>query len=138
MNMVKAKEIIGKLRRELRISQEKMAGAIGMSLTGYRKIEVGKTYLVHPKLEAISKVLKTTPEEILSADSSAEALGKIAQLEALIADLKVKLHECESEKELMKAEFEGKIAEHIAAINTRNNLIGILKDQIARYSNPEK
>lgn len=138
MNMVKAKEIIGKLRRELRISQEKMAGAIGMSLTGYRKIEVGDTSLIHPKLESICKILKTTPEEIIASDSTAKAFEKIANLEATIADLLSQLRECEAKSNLMKAEYEGKIEEQIAAINTRNNLIGILKDQIAQYSKQEK
>lgn len=138
MNMVKAKETIGRLRRELRISQESVADEIGMSLNGYRKIEVGKTSLVHNKLEAICRVLKTTPEEIIASDTTAKAFEKIADLEATIADLLSRLRECEAKSNLMKAEYEGKIAEQIAAINTRNNLIGILKDQIARYSNPEK
>ncbi|MCU0446624.1 MAG: helix-turn-helix domain-containing protein [Microscillaceae bacterium] len=50
------------------LSQENMADLLGMSLTGYAKIERGETDIAVSRLEQIAKVLDVKLEDITSFD----------------------------------------------------------------------
>lgn len=59
------KNNIARLRAGLKISQIDMAGRIGMDRNAYRNIEVGKTALVHEKLDSIAINLGVSPESLI-------------------------------------------------------------------------
>ena len=55
---------IRKMRDEQHLTQEFMADQLGISLKAYNEMETGKTDIRNTRLEAIAKILKTSPEEI--------------------------------------------------------------------------
>lgn len=61
----KIREQIIRIRRSKGFSQEYMASEIGISVNSYRKFENGSTMLISPRLEAITKVLESSHEELL-------------------------------------------------------------------------
>ena len=58
-------EKIREKRKELRITQEKMAELLGMSQSGYAKIEQGKTQLNLFKLHKIADTLQIEVSELI-------------------------------------------------------------------------
>ncbi len=53
-----------KIRDAQHLTQEYMAEQLGISLKAYNEMETGKTDIRSTRLEAIAKILKTSPEEI--------------------------------------------------------------------------
>ncbi len=63
---MKVNEKIRFMRESKSWSQEEMASKLGMSITGYSKIERGETRLTIPKLEQIVEVFDTDILELIS------------------------------------------------------------------------
>ena len=63
---MKINEKIRQLREQLQLSQENMADKLGMSVTGYAKIERGEVRSNLPRLEQISEVFDMDICELLS------------------------------------------------------------------------
>ena len=74
------KEKIYETRRKKGISQEEMAGRIGISLNSYRKIERGQTILISPRLWEISHAMNIKPEELIM-DEDCEKGTSLADME---------------------------------------------------------
>ena len=66
MNAMKVNEKIRFLRETKNWSQEEMANKLGMSTSGYSKIERGEARLTIPKLEQIVEVFDTDILELMS------------------------------------------------------------------------
>lgn len=133
MNTDRIREVIRKRRRDLGYSQEYMAQVLGISLNGYRKIEGGKTALINPRLNDISRVLKVPEENLLFDNLSHSFLEQIAEKELCITSLQKLLSDSEMQRDLLKAEIECTNSEYRASIESKNTLIGILKDKISKY-----
>ena len=54
-------EKIRELRKSHNLSQEEMADKINLSVSGYRKIENGKSRINHERLEQIAEALEVSP-----------------------------------------------------------------------------
>lgn len=67
---MKINEKIRQLREQRQLSQENMADKLGMSVTGYAKIERGEVRSNLPRLEQISEVLDMDICELLSYGES--------------------------------------------------------------------
>jgi transcriptional regulator with XRE-family HTH domain len=110
-----------------------MAQILGISLNGYRKIEGGKTALINPRLNDISRVLNIPAENLLFENLSQSFLDQIAEKDSRIESLQKLLSESEMQRELLKAEIDCANSEYKASIESKNTLIGILKDKISKY-----
>ena len=133
MNTDRIRETIRKRRRDLGYSQEYMAQILGISLNGHRKIEGGKTALINPRLNDISRVLSIPAENLLFENLSQSFLDQIAEKDSRIESLQKLLSESEMQRELLKAEIDCANSEYKASIESKNTLIGILKDKISKY-----
>lgn len=67
---IKIREQILKIRRAKGFSQEYMADCLEISVNSYRKLENGNTMLISPRLLQITKILNTSPEELLFDSSN--------------------------------------------------------------------
>ncbi len=124
---------IQNLRKTLGYTQESMASKIGMSTNSYSQIERGKTVLVSNRLFDIAKALNTTPEElILGYSASKEDLSdKIAAIEVMY---KEKIAKAESENKITQVELEGEIQRLRATLESKESIIGVLKESLNRYN----
>lgn len=58
-------EKIRELRKSHNLSQEEMADKINLSVSGYRKIENGKSRINHERLEQIAEALEVSPFDLM-------------------------------------------------------------------------
>jgi len=123
---------IQNLRKMLGYTQESMASKIGMSTNSYSQIERGKTVLVSNRLSDIAKALNTTPEELLLGYAPKEDLtDKIAALENFY---KEKIAKAESENKIARVELEAEIQRLRATLESKDSIIGLLKESLNRYN----
>lgn len=133
MNMKNTKSAISKRRRELGHSQEFMAEKLKMSLNGYRKIEIGTTSIIHPKLPEICALLEIPPAELISPELGWNNREQIAKLEKELEKSKQINNELEASYNLMRREYEILLDQNSAAIESQKKLIGMLNETLSRY-----
>lgn len=123
---------IQNLRKMMGYTQESMAGKIGMSTNSYSQIERGKTVLVSKRLFDIAKALNTTPEELILGYVPKEDLtDKIAEIESTYKEIIAKT---ESENKIARVELEAEIQRLRATIESKESIIGVLKESLNRYN----
>ena len=59
------KENIRRIRNSQGLTQEQMAGRLGISLTAYRDLETGKTSMMNANVAKIAMMFDTTIEELV-------------------------------------------------------------------------
>lgn len=111
MNNDSVKRNIERIRTEKKLSQNEMAGALGISRNGYRKIVKGGTKLISNTVMKVAEFADITPEEVLlgytPVQDQANALkdtrerlnGRIA---ILTEEYESKLDRLRSENELLR------------------------------------
>lgn len=111
MNNDSVKRNIERIRTEKKLSQNEMAGALGISRNGYRKIVKGGTKLISNTVMKVAEFADITPEEVLLGytpmQDQANALkdtrermnGRIA---ILTEEYESKLDRLRSENELLR------------------------------------
>ena len=134
MNTDRIRETIRKRRRELGYSQEYMAQILGISLNGYRKIEGGKTTLINTRLKEISRVLGIPLENLLFENLSQSLLDELAKKSLQIENLQKLLSDSEVQREMLQAEIDCSTTEYKASLESKETLIGFLKEKISKYS----
>lgn len=99
MDDISIKDNIRKLRKERKLTQEKMAHQLGISLTAYRDLERGNTSIMNENIVRLAELLSTSAEEIVLGyrpvqatgqtleQMESEYQGKVGILERRIADL---------------------------------------------------
>ncbi|MFA5848700.1 MAG: helix-turn-helix domain-containing protein [Bacteroidales bacterium] len=123
---------IQNLRKMLGYTQESMASKIGMSTNSYSQIERGKTLLVSNRLFDIAKALNTTPEELILGSAPKEDLtDKIAAVEIMY---KERIAKAESENKIARVELEAEIQRLRATLESKDSIIGLLKESLNRYN----
>lgn len=70
MDSLRIGQKIKKLRELKNLTQEHMAGVIGLSQSAYSRIELGDTEVKYSKLERISQELGMRPEEVIAFNES--------------------------------------------------------------------
>ena len=81
---VKIKERISYLRRGKKLSQEKMAQSLKISLNSYRKLGTGPTRLVNRYVEQIASLLDVSPDYLLSDSGDKQLYDISSRMDALI------------------------------------------------------
>ena len=115
-------------RKRVGLTQEEMARQIGISVNSYREIENGSTKLVNKRIVKIGELLGVSPEELLTGNS--------AQLESYdkrIEEIEKKhgreLSDIIGKYKLIVAELEGEIKQLRTSIETKERIIGLLKEE---------
>jgi len=117
------KKSIKKIREEMGLSQEEMAGELGFSDgSSYWRFEDGGTRIINQKLYQLSEISGHPVEEIL--------LG--APLDSLLRSEQI-----EEKLEKMKAYYEDKLADQDKTITNLNDYIKSLKDTIRNLKKNE-
>ncbi|MEN6619117.1 MAG: helix-turn-helix domain-containing protein [Rikenellaceae bacterium] len=123
---------IQKERRGLGYTQEYMAQSLGISTNSYRQIETGNTVLISNRIFDIARILKTTPEELLvGVTLQADQNSKIEEVENFY---KEKIAKTESDNKISRVELEAEIQRLKAALESKESIIGVLKESLNRYS----
>lgn len=118
------KENIRRIRNAQGLTQEQMAGRLGISLTAYRDLETGKTSMMNANVAKIAMMFDTTVEELVlgyrpvqmpekALREAQEKYGKrIDTMEKRIQDLEKLVRSLED------------------TIETKNEIIGMLKNSL--------
>lgn len=123
---------IQRKRRAFGYSQEFMANKLGISPNSYRQIETGKTKLVSPRIFDIARILETTPEDLLFGERQTENIdSRIEELERQYLD---KIARIEADNRISIVEYKGEIQRLKADLETKESIIGVLKENLGRYS----
>lgn len=108
-----------------------MARALNISTNSYCQIETGKTMLISSRVFEIATVLKTTPEELLlGINPKEESNSKAEETEVFY---KEKIARIEAENKITKVELEAEIQQLNTALETKNRIIGFLKENLITY-----
>lgn len=119
-------------RRGLGYTQEYMAQALGISTNSYRQIETGSTVLISNRIFDIARILKTTPEELIIGIAPTDNRDdKIAEVEKFY---KEKIAKAESDNNISRVEMEAEIQGLKSALESKESIIGVLKESLNRYS----
>lgn len=125
------KKRIRELRESLGYTQEEVANFLKMSQNSYRQLESGKTLLISKRLDSLATILKTTVSELLMGVKPETAVEERLilmkklhkeQIEQIEADYKIKSIEQEDEIKRLKM-----------ALESKESIIGILKDNLNKY-----
>ncbi|MDO5442967.1 MAG: helix-turn-helix transcriptional regulator [Bacteroidia bacterium] len=105
------KKNIERIRAGKKLSQNEMAGALGISRNGYRKIEKGETKLISDTIQKIAELAGITPEEVVlgyvPVQDEASVLRDIRErmdnrIAALTEDYESKIERLSSENALLR------------------------------------
>ncbi len=131
MNCDLIRERIKRERRALGFTQEYMAATLGISANSYREIENGATVLINPRLEEIAKILKTPLESLIFGTlTNEEHLKKIEEIEKEYQERELSL---KTAHKIQIAELEGEINILKASLETKESIIGVLKERHPDY-----
>ncbi|HCT95150.1 MAG: hypothetical protein A2X19_02215 [Bacteroidetes bacterium GWE2_39_28] len=131
MDFDQIRERIKRERRSLGYTQEYMATTLGISVNSYREIESGTTLLVNPRLEEISKILDKPLENLIfDTASTADYSQKLSIIER---EFKERLDITETAYKIKLAEKEGEINVLKANLETKESIIGVLRERLPEY-----
>lgn len=126
------KKNIQKARRASGFTQESISAALGISTNSYCQIENGRTKLISNRLFDIAKILNTTPEELLLGYPPAnESSTKSEEVERMY---KERIARIEAENKISKVESEAEIQRLKAGVESKDKIIGVLKENLVLYS----
>ncbi|MDP3397999.1 MAG: helix-turn-helix transcriptional regulator [Bacteroidales bacterium] len=131
MDFDQIRERIKRERRSLGYTQEYMATTLGISVNSYREIESGTTLLVNPRLEEIAKILEKPLENLIfDTASTADYSQKLSIIER---EFKERLDIAETAYKIKLAEKEGEINVLKANLETKESIIGVLRERLPEY-----
>jgi len=131
MDFDQIRERIKRERRSLGYTQEYMATTLGISVNSYREIESGTTLLVNPRLEEISKILDKPLENLIfDTASTADYSQKLSIIER---EFKERRDITETAYKIKLAEKEGEINVLKANLETKESIIGVLRERLPEY-----
>jgi transcriptional regulator with XRE-family HTH domain len=99
--MKKLQEILRQIRLENNLSQENLAADLGLSITGYAKIERGETDVNYSRLEKIAQYYKINVIQLLSIGYPLNIDKRVDYKDEEIAHLKEIIKLLEQKIELM-------------------------------------
>lgn len=131
MDFDQIRERIKRERRSLGYTQEYMATTLGISVNSYREIESGTTLLVNPRLEEIAKILDKPLENLIF--DTASSFDYSQKLSVVEKEFKEKLDISETAYKIKLAEKEGEINVLKANLETKESIIGVLRERLPEY-----
>ncbi|PKO96701.1 MAG: hypothetical protein CVU12_03750 [Bacteroidetes bacterium HGW-Bacteroidetes-7] len=131
MDFDQIRERIKRERRSLGYTQEYMATILGISVNSYREIESGTTLLVNPRLEEIAKILDKPLENLIF--DTASSFDYSQKLSVIEKEFKEKLDISETAYRIKLAEKEGEINVLKANLETKESIIGVLRERLPEY-----
>ena len=131
MDFDQIRERIKRERRSLGYTQEYMATTLGISVNSYREIESGTTLLVNPRLEEISKILDKPLENLIFDTASTTDYSQ--KLSIIEREFKERLDITETAYKIKLAEKEGEINVLKANLETKESIIGVLRERLPEY-----
>lgn len=131
MDFDQIRERIKRERRSLGYTQEYMATTLGISVNSYREIESGTTLLVNPRLEEIAKILDKPLENLIF--DTASSFDYSQMLSVVEKEFKDKLDITETAFKIKLAEKEGEIKVLKANLETKESIIGVLRERLPEY-----
>lgn len=127
MDCSQIKERIKSIRKSKGLTQEKMAKSLEISVNSYREIESGKTNLINTKLFKICDILEISPGKLLMGELSREEYVK--EIRLLKSLHKEEMDKLEHYYKIKVAELEGEINVLKINLQTKNSIIGVLKEE---------
>lgn len=125
------KKRIRELRESLGYTQEEVANSLKMSQNSYRQLESGKTLLISKRLDSLATILKTTVSELLIGVKPETAVEeRLILMEKLH---KEQIEQIESDYKIKSIEQEDEIKRLKMALESKESIIGILKDNLNKY-----
>lgn len=118
------KENIRRIRNSQGLTQEQMAGRLGISLTAYRDLETGKTSMMNANVAKIAMMFDTTIEELVLGYRPVQMPEKV---------LRETQEKYGKHIDTMKKRIEDleKLVESLQeTIDTKNEIIGLLKKSL--------
>ncbi|HCV15686.1 MAG TPA: hypothetical protein DF637_05075 [Rikenellaceae bacterium] len=131
MDFDQIRERIKRERRSLGYTQEYMATTLGISVNSYREIESGTTLLVNPRLEEIAKILDKPLENLIFDTASTTDYSQ--KLSIIEREFKERLDITETAYKIKLAEKEGEINVLKANLETKESIIGVLRERLPEY-----
>ncbi len=125
------KKRIRELRESLGYTQEEIANSLKMSQNSYRQLESGKTLLISKRLDSLATILKTTVSELLMGVKPDTAVEERLILMKKLH--KEQIEQIESDYKIKSIEQEDEIKRLKMALESKESIIGILKDNLNKY-----
>ncbi len=125
------KRRIRELRESLGYTQEEVANSLKMSQNSYRQLESGKTLLISRRLDQIAGILKTSVSELLMGVKPETAVEE--RLILLEKQHKEQIEQIESDYKIKSIEQEDEIKRLKMALESKESIIGILKENLNKY-----
>lgn len=132
MNSQSIQNRIRSKRKSLSITQEEMAGKLGISSNSYRDVENGRTAIIYHRLPAIASILDITLEELIIGKQSEESLA-VKEANEKASELQSKIRIMDEQHKIEVAELMGKIEELETTIKSKKQIIDILKEKNHEY-----
>lgn len=129
MNDAQIKENIRRIRKKRNLTQEELAGKLGISTKAYQDIENGPTAILSNRLSLIAEALGTPVEVLVLGGLPNEESHALEQLES---SFETKYAELEQERDYWKhlAEEKGKrIAEMEERLRDKDTIIKLLQNK---------
>ena len=120
------KNNIRKFRKQKKLTQEEMAGLLGISLTAYRELEKGSTSVVSQHIMTMAKLTNATSEEIVlgykpsQIDNPEQLHVREQEYSSRIATLEKRITELEAMIDVMGE-----------TIKSKNEMIDMLKKRLS-------
>lgn len=127
MDCSQIKERIKSIRKSKGLTQENMAKSLGISVNSYREIESGKTKLINSKLFKICEILEVTPGKLIMGELSQEEYVK--EIQKLKKFHREEVSRLEHYYKIKVTELEGEINVLKINLQTKNSIIGVLKEE---------
>lgn len=124
MDNISIKNNIMQIRKARKITQEKMALSLGMSLTAYRDFERGKTSVMNVNVLKIADLLDVSAEELILGYLPHQS--KHNKTEDLIKEYANRINELERRI----SDMEKLIDSLQEAVSTKNEIITMLKKSL--------
>lgn len=115
-------------RKRVGLTQEEMARQIGISVNSYREIENGSTKLINKRIVKIGELLGIPPEELLT-DNTSQLEDYDRKIEEIEKRHSRELSDIIGKYNLLVAELEGEIKQLKTSIETKERIIGLLKEE---------
>lgn len=124
MDNISIKNNIMQIRKAKKLTQEKMALSLGISLTAYRDFERGKTSVMNVNVLKIADLLDISAEELILGYAPNQSKNNKAN------DLITEYSKRISEQEQRISDLEKLVDSLQEAVSTKNEMIAMLKKSL--------
>lgn len=125
----KLKNNIYRYRKESKLTQERVAEKLSISLNSYRKIEKGETQLISSRVEEIAAAFHISAEELLLGNSG-NCLEQLKKAEELNAEYARTIEQLRSHYEMEIEDKKKQIALLEEIIRNKEQIIEILRNTL--------